>query len=367
MSGCLALFLPSLTAGGAEQVMVTLAGELVAAGESADLVLASSEGPLRRRVPETVRLVDLRAGRTLTSLPALAGYLRRERPQALLAAMDHANLVALAARTLARVPTRVVPSVHSLPSRNLGRSPRMRDRLIRRLLGRVYRATPCLVAVSTAVAQELETLLGIPPERIRVIPNPVVTRDLRSLSEAPSPHPWLNPGEPPLVLGVGRLSPVKDFATLIRAFGRVRESRPARLVVLGEGPERGELEALVRYLALQRHVALPGYTDNPYPWMRRASVLALSSRWEGLGNVLIEAMACGTPVVSTRCPGGPAEILGNGRFGELVPPGDPDALADAILRTLASPPDPDLLRARAAAFSAPAAASRYLQLLKTGN
>jgi glycosyltransferase involved in cell wall biosynthesis len=183
------------------------------------------------------------------------------------------------------------------------------------------------------------------------------------LARAAVDHPWLVAGGPPVVLGVGKFKLQKDFALLIRAFARVRGSRPARLIILGDGPRRDELEGLVNRFGLTADVALPGVVDNPYAWMSRASVFVLSSAWEGLPGVLIEAMACGCPVVSTDCPSGPAEILDRGKFGSLVPVGDEQAMADAILATLANPPSGESLRVRARLFSIDVAVTRYLELL----
>jgi glycosyltransferase involved in cell wall biosynthesis len=165
-----------------------------------------------------------------------------------------------------------------------------------------------------------------------------------------------------VVLGVGRLTAQKDFPSLIRAFAKVRAQKPCRLVILGEGELRGELEALVASLDLSADVALPGFTDNPFAWMRQSSLFVLSSAWEGFGNVLVEAMACGTPVVSTNCPSGPAEILENGRWGRLVPVGDVDALADAMLATLAETTHADVAT-RAQDFGVEQAVAGYLGLL----
>ena len=150
----------------------------------------------------------------------------------------------------------------------------------------------------------------------------------------PFDHPWFAPGAPPVILGAGRLTEQKDFPTLIRAFALVRKKHPARLMILGEGEERSKLETLVQELGLEKEVSLPGFVDNPYKYMKRAAVFVLSSRWEGFPNVLVEAMALGTPVVSTDCPNGPAEILENGKWGELVPVGETQSLASAVLRTL---------------------------------
>jgi glycosyltransferase involved in cell wall biosynthesis len=197
------------------------------------------------------------------------------------------------------------------------------------------------------------------------IRNPIVAPHLTSLADAPLDHPWLVPGAPPVILGVGRLSPQKDFATLIRAFRTVRARRPARLVILGEGEQRAELQALIAAEDLAADVALPGFEPNPLRYMRRAAMLALSSRHEGLPGALIEAMACGTPVVATDCPSGPAEVLENGRYGRLVPVGDADALANAIDATLDDPAPPAVAE-RAAAFGVEAAVAAYLEVLSLG-
>jgi glycosyltransferase involved in cell wall biosynthesis len=190
-----------------------------------------------------------------------------------------------------------------------------------------------------------------------------MTSELSVLAEAPMKDPWLAGGEPPVILGVGRLATQKDFSTLLHAFARVRSQRPARLLILGEGDKRFELEALAQNLGLARDVRLPGYADNPFAYMRRCSVFVLSSAYEGLPTVLIEAMACGAPVVSTDCPSGPAEILEGGRYGCLVPIGDPDAMASAILTILQDAPDTTRTRQRAEMFSIEASVDQYLNLL----
>jgi glycosyltransferase involved in cell wall biosynthesis len=227
----------------------------------------------------------------------------------------------------------------------------------------VYPWADAVIAVSDGVADHIARLTGMPRERITTIYNPVVTTELLEKARKPVDHPWLAPGQPPVVLGVGKLKIQKSFRTLIRAFARVRAARPARLVILGEGARRRALEALVDELGLREDVALPGYVANPWAWMARAAVFALSSRWEGLPGALIEAMACGCPVVSTDCPSGPAEILQGGAYGPLVPVGDAGALADAILALLEAPPDRARLRARAAMFCVDPAVDRYLAVL----
>jgi len=332
----IALFLPSLRGGGAERVMVNLAWGFVERGLQVDLVLAKAEGPYLSQVPSKVRVVDLGARRMLHSLPGLIRYLRGEQPQAMLSALNHANIVAIWAKILSKVKTRLVVSEHNNLSQSTKNAPFMRAKLMPFLIRFFYPYADAVVAVSRGVAEDLIASTGLPPEKVKVIYNPVITPELFTKADEPLDHPWFGPGEPPVILGVGRLTKQKDFPTLIRAFAMVRKERPARLMILGEGEERPNLEALVRELGLEEDVALPGFVDNPYKYMKRAAMFVLSSRWEGLPTVLIEALALGTPVVSTDCPSGPREVL-EGHEELLVPVGDTNALACTILRLLENP------------------------------
>ena len=200
-------------------------------------------------------------------------------------------------------------------------------------------------------------------ERVHVVYNPVVTEEMERKSREPVDHPWIGGDGPPVILAVGRLDAQKDFPTLLAAFARLLTRRPARLIVLGEGKKRPHLLSLARRLGVAEHVDFPGFADNPYAFMARASLFVLSSRREGLPTVLIEAMACGCPVVSTDCPYGPREILEDGRHGPLAPVGDAEALAAAMARTLDAPPRPEALRERASFFNVARAINRYEELL----
>jgi len=341
-------------------VMVNLAHGFVERGLQVDLVLAKAEGPYLSQVPQSVWVVDLKSKRVLYSLPGLVRYLRREQPKALLSAMDHANVVALWAKRLAGVPTRVVVSVRTTISIAAKRAKNMRGRMMPLFIRKFYPWADAVVAVSKGVAEDLLKIAGLPKEKIRVIYNPVITPELFAKAEEPVDQPWFRPGEPPVILGVGRLTAQKDFPTLIRAFALVRKERPARLMILGEGEERPKLEALVRELDLEKDVALPGFVDNPYKYMKRAALFVLSSRWEGLPAVLIEALALGTPVVSTDCPSGPREILENGKLGKLVPAGNVKALATAITGTLAENTRRTI---SSSAYTLDTAVKRYLEVL----
>jgi glycosyltransferase involved in cell wall biosynthesis len=311
---------------------------------------------------EATRLRELKGPGVIASVPALARWLRQRRPDVLLSSSNPANLAALAARTVSgrRTPTVISVNVHaSSATGDASRHP-----ALGRAMRRLYPGAEGIIAISHGVAEDLAALLGLPPERIDTVHNPVDQDAILEQARAPLDDPWLVDGAPPLVLAVGKLKRQKDFATLIRAFARLRRRRPARLMVLGTGPERGRLAALAESRGVAADVRLAGFTPNPAAWMARASVLALSSQWEGFSNVLVEGLTCGCPVVSTDCPSGPFEILEGGAIGPLVPVGDDAALADALDRALSWPHDADKLRARAAHFSVDAAADRYLAVLE---
>ncbi len=358
----LALYLPSLRGGGAERVMVALANGFAERGYSVDLVLVSAEGPYLKEVAANVRIVDLKARRVLASLPALVRYLRREQPASLLAAMGHANVTAVMARHLAHVSTRVVVSERTNFSISRAHAVSLRQRMIGYFMRWAYPRADGVVTVSSGVADDLVKSIGLSRESISVVYNPVITNALLTQSQFEPSHPWFRVGELPVVLGVGRLTAAKDFPTLLHAFARLRDTRQIRLVILGEGEARSQLEALIAELGLQNDVSLPGFVENPIAYMRRSAVFVLSSAWEGLPNVLIQAMACGSPVVSTDCPSGPNEILENGRWGRLVPVGDVVALADAMAAVLDERTHP-AVASRASEFSVDRAVDAYLRVM----
>lgn len=330
----IALFFRSLGGGGAEKVMLNLASGFIQRGIKVDLVLGKAWGPHLQKVPSGVRLVDLKASGILATVFALARYLRSEQPRVVISAMHYANEIALWAKCIARVSTRIIVTEHNTLSQSLSQTTKMRKHLIPLFIKYFYPQADGIVTVSQKAAEDLAQFTGLSSERIRSIYNPVVNSELLEKARAPLEHRWFLPHEPPVILGVGKLEAQKDFTTLIRAFAWVRKVRSARLAILGWGPDRPKLQALIQELGLEEDAALLGYVDNPYPYMARAAVFVLSSAWEGLPTVLIEAMAVGTPVVSTNCPSGPAEILDNGKYGWLTPVGDSTALAKAILTAI---------------------------------
>lgn len=361
----LALYVPSLCGGGAERVMVTLANGFAARGFSVDLVLATKEGAFLKDVADSVRVVDLAARRVLTSLPNLVRYLRRERPAALLSALSHANVIAVLAKHLAAVTTRIIVSEHSYLSVSLKSSRRWVDRQLGCLMSWAYAYADGVVVVSSRMGSDLAESLDLSAEDISVVYNPFDINAIAKRSLEELEHPWLQLGEPPVVVAIGRLTPAKDFHTLLRAFARLRQVRRVRLLLLGEGELRPQLEKIIAELGLQDDVSLPGFVDNPFAYLSRSALFTLSSAWEGLPGVLVEALACGIPVVSTDCLSGPAEILENGRWGRLVPVGDDRALAEAMAATLDDEQHPDVA-VRAAEFEVAHAVDGYLQVMLGG-
>lgn len=327
----LGLFLPSLGGGGAERVTLNLARGVLAHGHPVDLVLVNATGAYRDSVPDGVRVVDLAGRRTRAAISGLVRYLRNENPAGLLSVMNHANVVAIWAAALAGFKGNVLVAEHSelLPT-----SRSAWQLAFNASLRLSYPRATKVIAVSHGVKRSLVAHARVAARHIEVIYNPVIGPELRSGHRC---RPAVLPADSvPNIVGMGRLVPEKDFPTLLRAFARLLEQRSARLLILGEGPERAALQDLVQELGVERAVSLPGFVSNAYDYLAHADLFALSSQREGLPTVVIEALALGTPVVATDCPSGPREILADGRYGPLVPVGDSAALAAAMLEALAS-------------------------------
>lgn len=360
----LAILVAFSGAGGVERMMLNLLQGFAAYGIQVDLLAIVRKN---WQIPAidwpNVRLIDLQTSHTHLAVPALVGYLRRERPDVLMAVKDRAIRAAILAKSLAGVETRLVGNLHT----NLSAALEKKSPLLRWLrcqpMRWIYPALERVIAVSEGVAQDTLKITGLPRERVLAIPNPVIGEDLFVKSREPVTHPWFADHGVPIVLGSGRLTRQKDFDTLLRAFARVRARRDCRLLILGEGGLRPELEKRVTELNLESSVALPGFIENPYPYMAKASLFVLSSLWEGSPTVLTEALALGVPVVATDCPSGPRETLAGGRFGPLVPMGNPERLAEAMLETLAHPQPPENLREAVAEFTIERSARRYLEAL----
>ena len=358
----IAIFISFSGQGGVERMVTQLAGGLLARGYAVDMVAAKMDEEQAVRLPDGVRLIQLGAAHTWTSLPGLVRYLRRERPDALLAAKDRAIRVAVLARLLTGYPRHLAGRLGTTVSAALEGGSPLKRRIWYGGMRLFFRGADRLVAVSEGVAEDVRRITGLGDDRVVVVRNPVITPELAPrAAESPS-HPWFT--EPtPIILGAGRLTRQKDFPTLLRAFATVRRGRPCRLVLLGEGRGRASLEALARELGIAEDVDLPGFQPNPYPFIAGAALFVLSSRWEGSPNVLTEALALGTPVVATDCPSGPREILQGGRYGPLVSMGDDAALAAAIKRTLDAPLPAAKLKEAVSEYTLEASTEGYLRAL----
>ncbi len=396
--------LHNLGGGGAERVAICLAESLIERGHRVDMVLGKSKVQYASSLPKglhifhpatpglgrdtrrlchargvevrCLRIGGLDVPKDFTRLQPrangvrlqhrhvylahlVAQYVRRERPSLLLSSLAPANFAAVNAATLVDDAPPVIISVHN----NLRLDYSAYEQ---RVAATLYPRADAVVGVSRGVCGELSDALGLPPHRLHAIYNPLPAARIQGLMQADTTHPWFQPGERKVILSVGREAPAKDYPTLVEALGHVRRDLAARLVIMGgHSPRyRRRLLAQARQLGMEGDLDFIDFDENPYRYMARAAVVALSSFWEGLPTVLLEALACGTPVVSTDTPYGPREILGDGKWGRLAPVGDAPALGAALLENLRGRTPADALRLRAADFSEERAASAYLRLFK---
>jgi len=353
-------FTSSLGNGGAQRTIVNLATGFSELGYSVDLVLINAEGPYLRDLPPDVDIVEVEGNRALTSVPYLVRYLHNEQPDVLFSTMEYLNVVTLLSEQIATVSPKTVIRTANIRTESNSRG--WKTNFQAALARRLYPRADTLVALSTDVRDEMANHYDLKDEDISIIHNPVQVSNICHLSEADIDSDALNK-DAELLVSVGRLSEQKDMATTIRAFARLRERRDVELAILGDGDRKADLLRLTDNLGIRDRVHFLGFVDNPFAYMRAADVFTLSSKWEGFGHVIVEAMTCGTPVVSTDCPGGPSEILDDGRYGSLVPVGDEAALADAIEQTLADPPAEERLLERATDFEYLDISKQYEQLL----
>lgn len=326
------------------------------------LVLGERKGPLLEMVPPDVEIVVLGASSTIGAVLPLTKFLRARRPAVLVSSFGHPNIVALWARILSGADVKTVIVQHAILTLEILDTPTLQYRALPFLYRSFAGAADAIVAVSKGVAKDMAERTGLPPEKFTVIYNAAVNDALERLGNEPADHPFFRDGAPPVFLSSGRLVGSKDFSTLIDAFAIFRKRHEGRLAILGVGPLEEALKAQCATLGLSDDVAFLGFHVNPYPFMKRASALVVSSLHESFGLVLVEAMALGTPVVSTDCPTGPAEILMGGQYGELVPMKDAPALAKAMENVLSESITPEVLKARAATFSVDAIAREYVDL-----
>jgi len=356
------VYIPRLSTGGGEISMLRVAEGLAERGLDVEVVVHDAsvrEVPL----PRGLTLIDLQATGTAQAVRKLAQRIRKRLPRYVISAFPHTNVATVTAVKMAGTGAMSIVTEHAPLTNQIEQQDNWRYRALPLLVRATYRHADAIVAVSPGVREDLRPIVGR-KVRIHCIHNPVLPDDFEAASEAEPGHPWLLDPGLQVVMSMSRLSEEKDLPTLIRAFARIRASHPcARLLMVGEGPERERLEALIDEHGLRDVAELPGRTDQPLAWMRHAAVFVLSSRFEGYGNVLVEAMAVGTPVVATDCPVGPREILDNGRFGDLVPVGDDAAMGRAISLALTARRLPEGASASARRLTQARTCDDYLALL----
>jgi len=361
MSDTIAFFLPSFEMGGAQRVIVNIANELSDRDYPIELVCRNKEGPLLNDIRSNIEITnlsipDIQHVGVLPAVPSLIQYFRKSPPKIMFSAMNHVNIPVLLAWKLSRSPTKMIISERNHPSSLKS----IKNKGLYKIASYVYPWADQITANSKGVADDLSNRLGIPREQISVLHNPTVTDSLLNKASNSVSHPWFNNDYPPVVLGVGRLEPQKNFSLLIDSFSVVNNQKDSKLIILGEGSQREMLEEKIDRLNLEDHIQLPGFVNNPYKYMSEAAVFTLSSNWEGLPNALIEALACGCPVVSTDCPSGPSEILCKGKYGRIVPKNDKGELSNAILETLDESPNENMLRQRAQDFSVESISTQFV-------
>ena len=357
------IYMSDLSGGGVERLTVSLLGDFRRVGVAVTLAVHAKRGEMLPLLPADLRVVCFGTSRTAGDLLPLARLLRRERPDIVLSSLNHNNIIALLAKAAAFSRSKVIICQHNALSQEAAEMGSWKFRVVPLFYRLLAPLAAGFVAVSRGVADDMARASHIVRDRITVIYNPVVTDDFASRLEAEVAEPWLDEPGPPVFVNAARLVAQKDHATLLRAFALVVARMPARLLILGNGPLQPELEQLARDLGIADAVRFAGFVGNPLPYFRRAAAVVLSSRYEGFGNVLVEAMACGAPVITTDCPYGPGEIVDGGRYGRLAPPQDPQALADAFDADLRRIWSPETLRRRASEFTVRAAAGEYRALM----
>lgn len=361
----LAIFVATSGHSGVDRIIANLLPEFSRAGLRVDLLRVRNHGPWIEELPNGTRAIDLRKSHVTQSLRPLTHYLQATRPRVLLSDKDRANRTALRALRRAHVDTRCFLRLGTTVSANLANKGILEAWLERQSLHRYSRADGIIVP-SVGAAEDLARTAGLARNQIHVLPNPVITSALQdeASSDTPAPHPWLaDDAQLPVVLACGSLTPRKDYATLIEAFAQLQSRHESRLIILGRGSEYARLSRCAKELQISDFIDFPGFVDNPIPWMRRATVFAHTSRWEGLGIVLIEALACSIPIVAMDCPSGPSEILSGGEFGRLVALGNTAAFANALAEGVDGAIDASNGPERSREFNAVTAADAYIHTL----
>lgn len=362
----IAFFLPALSFGGIEANTIRLAKSFIEKGYDIELLLGRAQGEYLERIDKSLKVINFNKKRSIGMIYSLVRYMKKEKPDIVYTGGEQANIILMLAKLLSP-KTKVIISIRT----NLTVEYKETERIIKKklypLLSKyLYKLADSIVTVSKGVADDVNKFLNLPKSKLTVIYNPIIDDEIFNLMEQRNSHPWLNDDQYKVIVSVGRLVNQKNFSLLIKAFKKVKEQLPeAKLIILGEGPEKQKLKYLIEELEMEKDVTLEGFVQNPYSYMKKSDLFVLSSKWEGFGNVIVEALATGTPVVSTKCPSGPDEILENGKFGYLVNLNDVEQMSTAILHELSTPSaDEKKRKARAEKFSVESATIQYIKLMK---
>lgn len=346
-------------------MIVNMANEFVRRNHNVTILVVQNVGPYAENVDKGVQVVDLNKDRTALTLPALRQYLAANNPDIFLSALFHVNILAMLAKIFTfGLKTKFIVTERNQLSLRTRNSEHKRDRLVPFLVFLLYRFADKVIGISKGVAGDVRQTAKLNEEKIGWIHNPVVSAQVLDQLEQNTDDPWFDESDDPVIVTSGRLVPQKDYETFFLAFKKLLESKKARLLILGDGALKDELTQRTEQLGITDHVCFKGFVDSPLPYMKRAQLFAITSRWEGFCNVIVEALLCGLPIVSTDCPSGPAEILEDGKFGALCPVGDMDALAKAMEEALEKPIDPEIQKKRAMDFTVQKICDQYEALME---
>ena len=333
----IALFMTSFRGGGAERVMLNLAEEFDALGYRVQIVVVDNAGELKATIPEHIRVVDLEVRRVLRSLIPLRNYLVKNKPRVLLSTQSNANCIAITANLLAFKPTKVFVREANNLTENTGKHGTLIDTSLPFFIRLLYPLASGIIALSKGVADDLSTRAKLNRENIGVIYNPVVNEKLFSQAKEAVDHAWFADKKYPVVIAVGRLTEQKGFAFLIDVIAEVNKDKPVKLIILGEGGLRDQLQSRIKEKNMEACIDMPGFVSNPIAYIEKSDIYILSSHWEGLCNSLVQALSLGKKIVSTDCPSGPNEVLDSGKYGTLVACNNIDQMKTAIINKLTEP------------------------------
>ena len=364
----IALFIPNLEGGGAERATVVLANQLIKQGYSVDIILVRKSGPFVKKISKEVKLVVLsdkiffycKPVYALSAFYGLYKYIKRNKPSHLISSLTGANITTLLIKKIFNINTKVIIVEH-----NTLLNINSKGKTYYYFMKWLYPTSDKIITVSKGIFDDIHKKLGITDDKICVINNPHDIDKIREMGKSCINHEWFFDKNIPIILGIGRLCPQKDFSTLIKAAAIVRKKMRIRVIILGEGDELHNLKTLCNKLNIIDDVYFAGFVENPFAYLKQSSLYVLSSRWEGLPNSIIESLIVGTPVVATDCHSGPSEILQNGKYGKLVPVNDPTSLANAILEQIETFPDRKNLMKRAEIYSPENISRNYIELLES--